>query len=147
MDKDLMKNPFMTNEKFSQQFDFLKEEGEFDRILKVLTVPAKSGIYLSRFDIRKIGLSLGVDITVRERKEMLKDLFYYSKQLNKMKEFLDLLIQYVNSKIEEYRELQEAFPKTRDIIQTWIDKAEKLNKFIENLKKEVDIYKAVWCLE
>jgi ribosomal protein L5 len=143
MDKDLMKNPFMTNEKFSQQFDFLKEEGEFDRILKVLTVPAKSGIYLSRFDIRKIGLSLGVDITVRERKEMLKDLFYYSKQLNKMKEFLDLLIQYVNSKIEEYRELQEAFPKTRDIIQTWIDKAEKLNKFIENLKKEVDIYKAV----
>ncbi len=143
MDKDLMKNPFMTNEKFSQQFDFLKEEGEFDRILKVLTVPAKSGIYLSRFDIRNIGLSLGVDITVRERKEMLKDLFYYSKQLNKMKEFLDLLIQYVNSKIEEYRELQEAFPKTRDIIQTWIDKAEKLNKFIENLKKEVDIYKAV----
>ncbi|WP_297887751.1 hypothetical protein [Sulfurihydrogenibium sp.] len=142
-DKDLMKNPFMTNEKFAQQFDFLKEEGEFDRILKILTVPSKSGIYLSRFDIRNIGLTLGVDVPVRERKEMLKDLFYYSKQLNKMQEFLDLLIQYTNSKVEEYKELQEAFPKTKDIIQGWIDKAERLTKFIENLKKEVEIYKVV----
>lgn len=142
-DKDLMKNPFMTNEKFAQQFDFLKEEGEFDRILKILTVPSKSGIYLSRFDIRNIGLNLGVDIHIRERKEMLKDLFYYSKQLDKMKEFLDLLIQYTNNKISQYRELQEAFPKTSNIVQNWIDKAQKLITFIENLKKEVDIYKVV----
>lgn len=81
---DLMRNPFMTNTKFEQQYDFLKEEGEFDRILKILTVPAKSGIYLSRFDIRSIALALGVDVNVRERKEMLKDLFFYAKQLNKM---------------------------------------------------------------
>lgn len=142
-DKDLMKNPFMTNEKFAQQFDFLKEEGEFDRILKILTVPSRSGIYISRFDIRNIGLTLGVDVPVRERREMLKDLFYYSKQIDKMKEFLDLLIQYTNLKINQYRELQEAFPKTSQIIQGWIDKAEKLISFIENLKKEIDIYKAV----
>ncbi|HEV09119.1 MAG: hypothetical protein ACP5G3_05705 [Sulfurihydrogenibium sp.] len=142
-EKDLMRNPFMTNEKFAQQYDFLKEEGEFDRILKILTVPSKSGIYLSRFDIRKIGLTLGVQVISRERKEMLKDIFFYAKQLNKMKEFLDLLIEYTNMKIAQYRELQETFPKTKDIIQGWIDKAERLIKFIENLKKEVDIYKAV----
>lgn len=138
---DLMRNPFMSNTKFEQQFDFLKEEGEFDRILKILTVPAKSGIYLSRFDIRNIALALGVDIHTRERKEMLKDLFFYAKQLNKMKEYLDLLIQFTQQKINQYKELQEEYPKSAWIIQNWIDKAQKLIIFIENLKKEVDIYK------
>jgi hypothetical protein len=138
---DLMRNPFMTNTKFEQQYDFLKEEGEFDRILKILTVPAKSGIYLSRFDIRSIALALGVDVNVRERKEMLKDLFFYAKQLNKMKEYLDLLIQFTQHKIDLYKQLQEEYPKSAWIIQNWIDKAQKLITFIENLKKEVDIYK------
>lgn len=140
-DEDLMKNPFMTNTKFAEQFDFLKEEGEFDKILKLFTVPAKSGIYVSKFDIQKIGLSLGVNIPARERKEMLKDLFYYSKQLGKMKEFLDLLIEFTNDRINQYKNLQEEYPKTSWIIQSWIDKVENLIKFIENLKKEVDIYK------
>ncbi len=42
-------------------------------------MPAKSGIYLSRFDIRNIGLSLGVDITVRERKRDVKRLILLLK--------------------------------------------------------------------
>ncbi|MEZ0322707.1 MAG: hypothetical protein ABWJ98_00120 [Hydrogenothermaceae bacterium] len=139
--EDLMRNPFMSNTKFQEQMGFLKEESEFDKIIKVLTVPAKSGIYISKVDIRNIGLSIGVEVIVRERKEMLKDLFYYSKQFDKMKEFLDKLIEFTNHKISQYREIQSEFPASAPIIEEWVEKALRLTKFIENLKREVDIYK------
>lgn len=139
--EDLMKNPFMSNMKFQENMNFLKEESEFDRIINILTVPAKSGIYISKMDLRDIGLSLGIDVPLRERKEMLKDLFYYSKQVDKMKEFLDRLIEFTNHRISQYKEIQEDFPVSHNILSEWVEKAKKLIEFIESLKKEIDIYK------
>lgn len=139
--EDLMKNPFMSNSKFQEQMGFLKEESEFDRIINVLTVPSRSGIYMSRIDIRNIGLSIGIDVPLRERKEMLKDLFFYSKQVDKMKEFLDKLIEFTNHKISQYKEIQSEFPVSAHLIEEWVEKASRLIKFIENLKQEVDMYK------
>ncbi|WP_456391881.1 hypothetical protein [Persephonella sp.] len=140
MNDDLMKNPFMTNMKFLQQ---AQEETEFQRILKILTVPAKSGIYISRYDLKKMGTLLGVDIPVKERKEMLKDLFIYAKQMNQMKEFLDIIIDFVNYRISQYNQITDDFPRTQKITAPWIKKAQSLIQFLENMKKEVDIYKNI----
>ncbi|HHG73670.1 MAG TPA: hypothetical protein ENK22_01320 [Persephonella sp.] len=137
-DKDLMKNPFMTNMKFLQQAE---EETEFQKILKILTVPSKSGIYISRYDLKKMGTLLGVDIPIKERKEMLKDLFIYAKQMNQLKQFLDIIIDFINYRISQYQEITENFPKSEKMTSNWIKKARSLIDFIENMKKEVDIYK------
>ncbi len=137
-DKDLMKNPFMTNMKFLQQAE---EETEFQKILKILTVPSKSGIYISRYDLKKMGSLLGVDIPIKERKEMLKDLFIYAKQMNQLKQFLDIIIDFINYRISQYQEITENFPKSEKMTSNWIKKARSLIDFIENMKKEVDIYK------
>ncbi len=137
-DKDLMKNPFMTNMKFLQE---AQEETEFQRILKILTVPSKSGIYISRYDLKKMGSLLGVDIPIKERKEMLKDLFIYAKQMNQIKQFLDIIIDFINYRISQYQEITENFPKSEKMTSNWIKKARSLIDFIENMKKEVDIYK------
>lgn len=137
-EKDLMKNPFQTNKKFQENImDLMKEESEFERIVKLLTIPAKSGIYLSKIDIKRIGYTIGVDVPVRERREMLKDIFYYSKQMNAMETFLDNLKKFVEDKIYQYRELSESFPKTANIIQEWINKAENLIRLIERMKNEL----------
>ena len=137
-DEDLMKNPFMTNMKFLQE---AQEETEFQRILKILTVPSKSGIYISRYDLKKMGKLLGIDIPIRERKEMLKDLFIYAKQMDQMKQFLDIIIDFINYRISQYQEITENYPKSEKMTSNWIKKAKSLIDFIENMKKEVDIYK------
>ena len=139
-EKDLMKNPFMTNMKFLQQAE---EETEFQRILKILTVPSKSGIYISRYDLRKMGALLGVNLPIRERKEMLKDLFIYAKQMDKLKDFLDIIIDFIDYRISQYNEITDQFPKTQKLTSQWIKKANALKQFLENMKKEVDIYKDV----
>ena len=131
-------NPYLEGMNFIQN---VKEETEFERILKILTIPARSGIYISRQEIRSIGLSLGVEIPVKERKFMLKDLFLYSKQFGVLKEFIELLISFTDRKINEYRELQEIYPNSKNLFDGWINRAEKLKKFLENMKNEVDIYK------
>ncbi|WP_231475412.1 hypothetical protein [Persephonella sp. KM09-Lau-8] len=139
-EKDLMKNPFMTNMKFLQQAE---EETEFQRILKILTVPSKSGIYISRYDLRKMGALLGVNLPIRERKEMLKDLFIYAKQMDKLKDFLDIIINFIDYRISQYNEITDQFPKTQKLTSQWVKKANALKQFLENMKKEVDIYKDV----
>ncbi|ACO04653.1 MAG TPA: hypothetical protein DEP48_03550 [Persephonella sp.] len=139
-EKKLSSNPFMTNMKFLEN---VQEGTEFERILKILTVPSKSGIYISRYDIRELGKSLGVQLPVRERKEMLKDLFIYAKQMDNLKGFIDLLISFVDHRISQYRELQERYPKSSSLMEKWVKKAESLKTFLENMKKEVDIYRNI----
>ncbi|WP_457642487.1 hypothetical protein [Persephonella sp.] len=139
-EKKLQSNPFMTNMKFLEQ---TKDETEFERILKILTVPSKSGIYISRYDIRDMGKAVGVQVTIRERKEMLKDLFIYAKQMDNLKGFIDIIISFVDYRISQYRELQEKYPKSAVLMEKWIKKAEALKQFLENMKKEVDIYKNI----
>ena len=131
-------NPYMEGMKFLQD---VKEETEFERILKILTIPARSGIYISRQEIRNIGLALGVEIPVKERKFMLKDLFLYAKQFDALKEFIELLISFTDKKLNEYRELQEIYPSSKILFKNWINRAENLKKFLENMKKEIEIYK------
>lgn len=139
-EKDLMKNPYMTNMKFLQQAE---EETEFQKILKILTVPAKSGIYISRYDLRKMGMLLGVNVSIRERKEMLKDLFIYAKQMDKLKDFLDIIIDFIDYRISQYNEITDQFPRTQKLTAKWVKKATALKQYLENMKKEVDIYKDV----
>ncbi|MBK3331993.1 hypothetical protein GWK41_02790 [Persephonella atlantica] len=138
--EDLMKNPFMTNMKFLQQ---AQDETEFQRILKILTVPSKSGFYLSRYDLRDIGRTLGVEIPIKERKEMLKDLFIYAKQMEQMKQFLDTIIQFINHRISQYQKITDEYPKSEKFMTSWIKKAKGTIQFLENMKKETDIYKNI----
>jgi hypothetical protein len=128
---------YIQNMQFLQQ---TKEETEFERIVKILTIPARSGIYISRFDIREMGRLLGVDIPIKDRKYMMKDLFQYAKQFNQLKEFIDILIKFIDAKLEEYKTLQENYPKASELFNVWIDKATKLKNYLNHLKKEIDIY-------
>ncbi len=141
MDDKLKTNPFMTNLKYLQEF---KEETEFDRILKLLTVPGKCGVFFSRKDIQKLGKVVGVEVPVRERKEMFKDLFIYAKQMDKMMDFLDEIISFIDYKISQYKEVEDNFPKSSTITQQWINKANKTKKVIETMKQEYDVLKDIY---
>ena len=135
-EKDLMQNPFQTNAKF----DMFKEESEFDRILKNLLIPARSGVYFSRYEIREIGKVFGVEIPIKERKEMLKDIFMYAKQMDRLKDLLDLLNSIIDNRIEQYNELAELYPRSKTIIEKWENKAMRVKGMIDTMKKELDIY-------
>ncbi len=140
-DKKLQSNPFMTNMKYLQDF---KEDTEFERILKLLTVPAKSGIYISRIDIQKMGRAFQVEIPVKERREMLKDLFHYAKQMDKTTDLIQTLIDYVNYRIDQYKEIEANFPKSKKITDKWVKLAERTKTILENMKKEAEILKDIY---
>ncbi len=135
-DEDLMKNPFQTNMKFMQY----QEQTEFDKILSILTTPSKSGIYISRYDIKDLANAIGMDIGIRERKEMLKDIFIYAKQMDKLKDMLDYIINFIDYRLNQYNEIINEFPHSKDFMESWITKAQKLKALIEKMKKEVDMY-------
>ena len=135
-DEDLMKNPFQTNAKFMQY----QEQSEFEKILGVLTTPAKSGIYISRYDIRDLAAAIGLEVSIRDRKEMLKDIFIYAKQMDKLKDMLDYIINFIDYRISQYKEITDNFPHSKDFMEGWIKKAERLKALIENMKKELDMY-------
>ncbi len=135
-DEDLMKNPFQTNAKFMQY----QEQSEFEKILGTLTTPAKSGIYMSRYDIRDLAAAIGVEVGIRDRKEMLKDIFIYAKQMDKLEDMLDYIINFINYRIKQYTEITEEFPHSKDFMENWIKRAERLKSLIENMKKELKMY-------
>ncbi len=135
-DEDLMKNPFQSNTKFMQY----QEQSEFDKILAILTTPSKSGIYISRYDIKDLANAIGMDIGIRERKEMLKDIFIYAKQMDKLKDMLDYIINFIDYRITQYNDIVSEFPHSKDFMDLWIKKAQRLKSLIENMKKELDIY-------
>ncbi|NPA51321.1 MAG: hypothetical protein GXO22_00305 [Aquificae bacterium] len=135
-DEDLMKNPFQTNMKFMQN----QEQSEFDKILSILTTPSKSGIYISRYDIKDLANAIGVEVGIRERKEMLKDIFIYAKQMDKLKEMLDYIINFIDYRLSQYNDILCEFPSSKDFMETWILRAEKFKALIEKMKKELDMY-------
>ncbi|RMA93133.1 hypothetical protein [Hydrogenothermus marinus] len=140
-EKRLQENPFMTNSKFLQEF---KEETELDRILKFLTVPGRSGIYISRIEIQKLAKAIGVDVPVKERREMLKDIFIYAKQMNKTIDLLNTIIDFIDYKISQYKEVEDNFPSSKVITERWIKKAEKAKAIVENMRKEAELLKDIY---
>ena len=72
---------------------------------------------------------------------MLKDLFIYAKQMDQMKQFLDIIIDFISYRISQYTQITEDYPKTEKLTSRLIKKAQSLIDFVENMKKEVDIYK------
>jgi len=135
-DEELMKNPFQSNAKFMQY----QEQSEFEKILGTLTTPAKSGIYMSRYDIRDLAAAVGVEVSIRDRKEMLKDIFIYAKQMDKLEDMLDYILNFIDYRIGQYKEIIDNFPHSKDFMEGWIKKAERLKVLVENMKKELKMY-------
>ncbi len=102
------------------------EIGFIERIKKEMLAPARCGVYFSKLDIKVIGLMIGEDVQVKERRRMLRDILRSVTSKDEFKSFIDAVDEVANSKIKVYNELMEHFPSSKDIFQT---KKEKYGRF------------------
>jgi hypothetical protein len=93
-----------------------------------IVAPSKSGIYISRWDIKDIAKRAGDDMAIHPRKRMFELLMKFATSKENMQMVLDSIAIHFNEKIEIYKELQETYPASATIFEDKIKKANKTMK-------------------
>jgi hypothetical protein len=90
-----------------------------------IVAPHKSGIYISRWDIKNIAKIAGDDMAIHPRKRMFELLMKFATSKENMQLVLDAISQHFNEKIKIYKEFQESYPASANIFEDKIQKANK----------------------
>ncbi len=105
-----------------------------DRLLS----PAKSGVYLSRLDIKRIAEAIDESLPVKERKKMLKALFRHTTSKAYLRSAFDEISRHLEGRMMIYRELSQAFPASASIFEGWCVKIEKIRKMFDQIVEDFE---------
>ena len=138
--KEQCNTPFSSEEQ-EEEVDDLEEDGGFmSEVRKLILPPVKCGVYLSRLDIKVIGLKFGEDVQIRERKRMIRDIMRAITSKEQLENFFDILKSEVDTKTAVYDELISQYPTSKDMFDDKKEKAErfkaKLDKIISEIEEE-----------
>lgn len=138
--KEQCNTPFSSEEQ-EEEVDDLEEDGGFmGEVRKLILPPNKCGVYLSRLDIKVIGLKFGEDVQVRERKRMIRDIMRAITSKEQLENFFNILKDEVDTKTSVYDELVAQYPVSKDIFDDKKQKAKsfkaKLDKIMEEIEEE-----------
>ncbi|MRI58619.1 MAG: hypothetical protein C6H99_03825 [Epsilonproteobacteria bacterium] len=110
-----------------------EELGFIETIQKYMLAPANCGVYFSRLDIKVIGLLIGEDVQVRERKRMLRDILRSITNQEEFGAFMEAVEETANQKIAVYDELGRHFPHSKEIFDEKKEKFEGFEKILRNI--------------
>jgi len=109
-----------------------------DALTSKLLAPSISGVYLSRIDIKRVAQAIDESIPIKERIKMVRALFRHTTK----KEYLELAFneikKHINGRILIYRELAEAFPSSKYIFDTQIQKAQKTMQMFDTIIEDFE---------
>jgi len=121
----------------SDEQEDLKDYPDYTQALYAkLMPPAKSGVYISRWDIKDIALQAGDSMAIHPRKRMFEMLMKYAVSKENMTQVLDAMEKHINEKIAIYEELMENFPASKEIFEPQITKAQQTIKMLPNVLDE-----------
>lgn len=95
--------------------------------------PVKSGVYISRWDLKMIGDAIDASIAMDTRARMFKMLMRSVHDRETMGQLLGAFSSLIEAKIEPYGEMAEAYPASAEIFQDKIDKAKRTQAFLETV--------------
>ncbi len=104
-----------------------------DALTSMLLAPSKSGVYLSRLDIKRIAEAIDESIPIKERVKMIKALFRHTIKQQFLVDAFAEIEKHMNGRILIYKELAEAFPASKEIFDTNVSKAQKTMKMFETI--------------
>jgi len=113
-------------------------EGFIETIQKYMLAPVKCGIYFSRLDIKVIGLRMGEDVMVRERKRMLRDILRSITGKESFRAFMDAVDETAGEKIAVYEKLVKMFPKSEEFFAPKIEKYEKFKRVLDSIYEDIE---------
>lgn len=111
-----------------------------DELQEKLLAPSKSGVYLSRIDIKRVAEGIDESIPIKERDKMIKALFRHTTKRDYLTQAFNEFNKHMNGRILIYAELAEAFPSSKEIFDTQIAKVKKTQKMFDQI---VDDYEEI----
>ena len=82
-----------------------------------------SGVYVTNADIAKVAKSLGLDLPLKDRVALLKQIMHYAHENNIKPQMMQGFIELLQERAKTYNDLVQNFPSAAPLIQNWIQKA------------------------
>ncbi len=82
-----------------------------------------SGVYVTNADIVKVGKSLGLDLPMKDRMALLKQIMRHAYENNMKAQMMQGFIQLLQERTKTYHTLAQNFPAAAPLMQQWIQKA------------------------
>ena len=98
-----------------------------------LMPPSKSGVYISRWDLKMVGEAINASIAMDTRARMYKMLMRSVHDKESLGLLLGAFSSLIDAKIEPYREMAQNYPASAEIFNEMIEKAERAKAFLEGV--------------
>jgi hypothetical protein len=98
-----------------------------------LMPPSKSGVYISRWDLKMVGDAIDASIAMDARARMYKMLMRSVHDKETMGQLLGAFSSLIDAKIEPYYEMMENYPSTAPIFKEKIQKAERVKAYFNEV--------------
>ena len=98
--------------------------------------PAKSGIYFSRWDLKRMAQELDESFAIDVRERMFKNFMQWVATPDDFKAVIEQFSMNMDMKCDMYKEYSEKYPASKEIFDVKIEKAEKSKRYFEKVYKE-----------
>ncbi|SFO91356.1 hypothetical protein [Hydrogenimonas thermophila] len=82
-----------------------------------------SGVYVTNADIVKVGKLLGLELPLKDRMALLKQIMHHAHENNMKSQMMQGFMQLLQERTKIYNDLAQNFPTAAPLIQQWIQKA------------------------
>ena len=98
--------------------------------------PVKSGIYFSRWDLKRMAEGLGESFAIDVRERMFQKFMQWVATPEDFRAVIEQFSANIDAKCEVYREFSEKYPSTKEIFDEKIKKAEAAKRYFEKVYDE-----------
>ena len=98
--------------------------------------PFKSGIYFSRWDLKRMAGELDESFALDVRERMFQKFMQWIGAPEDMLLVIEQFNNNMNAKCDKYREYSEKYPSTKEIFERKIEKAELSKKYLDKVYTE-----------
>lgn len=109
-----------------------------EQIAQVLLAPSRSGVYLSRLDIKRVAEAIDESLAIKERNKMVKALFRHTTTKKYLEDAFAEINLHINGRILIYEELAESFPASKEIFESHINKCKKTSKMFTQIAEDFE---------
>jgi hypothetical protein len=113
-------------------------EGNLVEVAELLVNPARSGVYLTRTRLRRIGTEMGLRTGVQTRARMMESLFREAGSEGKVDELLTRLDAEAGRWIDRFRDWSKACPPAKAAWREWSSRAKHLRRQLRRARKWAD---------
>ncbi|GIW01191.1 molecular chaperone [Roseiflexus sp.] len=117
-------------------------ERDLNQIVRSLIIPDVAGMFISRRDIGALGCRLGIKAPLRERMQMMRDLFDAAARFERIPALLDHLDELFAAEFWRLAVVTERYPVWTAHARHWLSRLERSRAMIRELRTQFLAYHA-----